>query len=304
MPRTYLPSALLLLALAAAGCGVHAAEPKRPKQPKSKFVAHVVFTRRDAPPDYTKAKLKIIGDVFLGHLQMCLSPNVQVAYPAAGEVDFSVGTDDRKEAQRLIDELISRGKRPVRMSFQWIATCPDYVGLMGKDADPRISIPVGWQTENDAPFADEKHRKIIIDDTVVGEWVPVSRGIAYDLTRTAHRRDKTSNEMQVLVLNSPWDLSDLDIVKYWDQGTEIGIKFSPDGAKRLKELTTNQERLMAVVVDGRVDDISRLGPVIETGLIGLYSKVRTPTTERLATYLKGVTNPSPFQFVRSYIEGE
>ena len=84
---------------------------------------------------------------------MCLDPKVQVAYPADGEVDFSIGTDDRKEAQRLIDELISRGKRPLRMSFQWVATCRDYVSLMGKEADPRISIPVGWVTDNDAPLA-------------------------------------------------------------------------------------------------------------------------------------------------------
>ena len=285
-----------LFLLAAAGCGARAAEPAQ-ERPASKYVGHVVFTTNSPPPN--QAALKRVGDAFHSHLQMCVSPKVEVAYKAE-EIDYSVGVDDREELKRLMDELIARGKRPLHISFQLIATDKDYVRIMGKEADPRIANSHDFGPGAEAPLAEGDELKIVKEGEVVAEWVLVGRGMAYNYMAMAHRM--SGPELQVLVLNSPTDLTDKDIVKFWDQGNELIVKFD---AEALRALTTDtQDRMMGVVVDGRVDFIGPAGPPAENGLIGfeIRGKIRSPDIARLATYLKMVTSPPVFKFVRSYTE--
>ena len=291
-----------LLLLAAVGCGAHAAEPEREKT-KSKYVGHVVFVTTAPPPN--QASLKRVGDAFHSHLQMCVSPTVEVAYKQE-EIDYSVGADNRDELKRLMDELVARGKRPLHVSFQLIATDKDYARIMGKEADPRIANSHDFGPGTEAPLAKGDERKIVKEGEVVAEWVLVGRGMAFNYMAMAHRM--SGPELQVLVLNSPAPMTDEDIVEFWDQETSIIVKFGPEGTKKWQSMIPErQDRMMGVVVDGRVDFISGPGePAAKKSkkyeVLEFYGKSRTAADGRLVTYLKMVTSPSVFKFVRSYTE--
>jgi len=295
------PLAALLFLLTATGCGAHAAEPEKQT---FKYVGHVVFARRSPPPNYTQADLEKLGDGSLPHLQMFVSPTVRVSYETEGEIDYSVGADERKELDHLMDELISRGERPLRKSFQLIATDKDYAEIMGADADPRIANSHDFGPNTEAPLADGDNLKIIKDGEVVGEWMLVGHGFFYRYTTMAHRMSDVGGKLQVLVLNSPDDLTEKDVERVWDQDTEVIIKFNKDGAKKLESLTSNKDRQMGFIVDGRVEMLTPPNAPIKDGVMGIYGKVRTPAHVRLVGYLKGMTQPSPFEFVRSYVEGD
>ena len=301
------PLAALLFLLAAAGCGAHAAEPEK-EGPKFKYVGHVVFARRSPPPGYTQADLEKLGNGILPHLRMFVSPAVRVAYETEGEIDYSVGADERKELGRLVDELISRGERLLRMSFQLIATDKDYAEIMGDEADPRIAnshdFDFGTNTGTEAPLAEGDDLKLVKDGKVVGEWVLVGHGFFYRYTTMAHRMNDVGPGLQVLVLNSSDDLTEQDIEQVWDQDTEVIIKFRKEAAKKLESLTSNQDRQMGFIVDGRVEMITAPNAAIKDGVMGIYGKVRTPAHERLVNYLKGPLRGSLFRLVRSYVEGE
>lgn len=288
-----------LFLLAAVGCGARAAEPAQERS-ASKYVGHVVFTMTSQPPN--QAALKRVGDAFHSHLQMCVSPMVQVAYKGE-EIDYSVGADDREELKRIMDELVARGKRPLNISFQLIATDKDYVRIMGKEADPRIANSHDFGPGTEAPLAEGEDLKIVKDGEIVAEWVLVGRGMAFNYMAMAHRM--TGPELQVLVLNSPAAMTDEDIVEVWDEGTSISVKFGPEGTKKWQSMMAEeQDRMTGVVVDGRVDFIS--GPGKPAGkkkeVLEFYGKVRSPAADRLVKYLRMVTSPSVFKFVRSYTE--
>jgi hypothetical protein len=129
--------------------------------------------------------------------------------------------------------------------------------------------------------------------------------MAYDYFGFAHTFNNFGGDRQALVLNLPDDLSDRDIARYWGTENGIGIKFKPEAHGRLKAQTSDKVRSSAVVVDGEVEFITPPSPApVEKGMFELYAKVRPPALDRLATSLRAVTNPTPFKFVRSYIEGE
>jgi hypothetical protein len=118
--------------------------------------------------------------------------------------------------------------------------------------------------------------------------------------------DRDEVLVQALVLKSPDDLSDLDIVEFWNVENGVVIEFSKDGAKRLERLAAGKKGCqMAIVTEGKmVTEIVEIWDEIKDGRLEIRAEERRPSHDRLFKSFRVQKGPQPLQFVRSYVEGE